>query len=430
MLWNGWHCIGLQADGDLAMHIDISPLAVEVYGENHENPVLCGNIQDPKDILRLFEGISGKRCGLAAGFPCPPFSTRGDQRGFNDARAMVFVDCLNTAFLFKSLFVVLECTPATGKWIEVEELLASFSTAMGFARSHGILHLHHTWPCFRTRWWTVMAPGLCGPFLPPLRDLPVLPLRCVNDVIPIWPVWPPVHERHLQWTSEELAEYEKYTDIADVLLHQNGVAPTLLHSCGHHFHPCPCGCRAHGLSALRLQRDGISVVAVRSTSDPSLVRHLHPTEAAYLCTVPLSFKFPTQNLRAGLPLIGQIAAPAQAHWVFLQLRVALHQAGLHCIGQELSIDEHHLHFVERLLTPRLHVWAQRDQDEHFQISLRQDEDVLAISVKSGSTVGHLLAAHRRLADWSTRCFLTLDGATLSDDTVLRPLTYDLYEYRP
>ena len=411
--------------------LDISPLSVEVYGNNHPTPVMLGNVQDPADLYKLLSSIQGLRCGLAAGFPCPPFSSRGDQLGFGDARALVFVDCLNAAFLFHSCFVVLECTPATGKWAEVEELLTSFAVAMGFCRSQGILHLHRTWPFYRTRWWTILVPEQCAHCLHPLRDLPELPhLRCIQDAFPCWPLWPQHHERHLEWTEDELHEYQKYVDVDTTLLSMTGVSPTLLHSCGHHFHPCPCGCRLQGLAPRRLSRDGVSVVAVRSTSDPSKVRHLHPAEAGYLCTLPPSFSYPMKNLRAGLPLVGQIAAPAQAHWVFLQLHLTLGQAGLVAAISSQTIDEQHYIFISSLLHQRTLAWKTLGELGDFEVCIRQHDITLKVRAMPGTTVGQLLDAHCRLSDWGTRAILSHDGVELPRDYPLRALIYDLHEYKP
>ena len=184
--------------------LDISPLAVKAYEMNHDAPCLHGNLLDGQDLWRLFEVIGGKRMGLATGFPCPPFSTMGDQQGFKDSRSSVFTQCLNLGYLFDSCFLVLECTPKTGTWAEVQDCLASFSSAMNMRYHTKVINLQNTWPCRRTRWWASIFPVELLHHFPPLCDLPCVPeLQVLGSAVPEWPIWPESDQAALAWMQFE-----------------------------------------------------------------------------------------------------------------------------------------------------------------------------------------------------------------------------------
>ena len=336
--------------------MDISPLAVQTYQMNHSTGALVGNLLDGHDLGRFCELAHGSRCGVLTGFPCPPFSSMGDQKGFEDARSEVFVQILGLIYLFGASFAVLECTSETGKWALVNTYIDEIATTMGFYVTKGVLHLGRSWPCTRTRWWCVLSPVPLQPSGQPLRDLPWIPeLQAVIEVIPSWPTWDSRELRALDWMDWEHQSYAKYIDPDDVLLNVNGSCPTILHSAGHRFLPCPCGCRSGPLSQHRFSRDGITTVALRSSTIENGFRHLHPKEAGFLCSVPADFRYPEFDLRAGLPLVGQLAAPLQTQWVVLQLLEALDKGNYH-FGDKTwaSIEEQHHQFIHELLRVRFH----------------------------------------------------------------------------
>ena len=56
---------------------------------------------------------------MPCGVPCPPFSSKGDARGFQDGRAQVLLHttfALDVAFLLGANYVILECTPFAGDY--------------------------------------------------------------------------------------------------------------------------------------------------------------------------------------------------------------------------------------------------------------------------------------------------------------------------
>ena len=411
--------------------IDISELATKVYASNHAAPVVHDNLLDPSALASLFEKTGRRRCGLVAGFPCPPFSTRGDQKGFLDSRSQVFVGCLDVAYLFGATFVVLECTPVTGKWKETVDLLGSFANAMSFCYETGILNLHRAWPCHRSRWWAMLLPKQVRPFLLPVRDLPwIEEYQMVKDIMPVT-TWPTEHERALTWDSYERSVYAELIQFDDVLLSMTGKSPTILHSCGHVPYPCPCGCRMQGLSRQRLIKDGLSLIAMRCGGDETTAfRHLHPLEAAHLCGVPADVNFPCCDLRAALPLIGQLASPIHSRWIFLQLRSSLGQANLIVIPDDRPHLEHLQDFLRKLLLLRKVHWPDADSCMIRSIELEEQDTVMAIQVPAFAKVGQLLAAQRQLLGWGQRIELLRDGRLAGEREFLHSGRYSLVTTQP
>ena len=398
--------------------IDLSPLAVETYRLNHMTHIMCGNVMDGKDLGAFFKMAGSPRCGLMVGFPCPPFSSMGDQAGFRDARAEVFIQCLNMAYLFDSTFIVLECTPKTGSWPEVHDLLASLCTSMGYCYKDGVLNFHRSWACRRSRWWAVLLPERAQPFLRALRDLPAVPeLQVVSSIIPEWPIWPLPHIKALDWMEFEAANYLTYVKEGNIVLNVAGTCPTLLHSMGHHFMACPCGCRHGPLAASRLSRDGLTTVALHSDSASAGLRHLHPLEAAHLLTVPCDFRLPPGDLRKTLPLFGQLAAPLQVQWVCHQALTALNQAGFPTPILAEAEETHHA-FLHRLLWFRHGLWLVPSLALPRTLKIQTDENCFYVKLDSPLTVRQLLDAHRDLLEWGERIALYVDGQMQPDSFYL------------
>ena len=252
----------------------------------------------------------------------------------------------------------------------------------------------------------------------------------MQDIIPEWPCWPIEQERALAWDSFEQKCYGKFIpDLDTVLLNLNGIAPTVLHSCGHDFYGCPCNCRATGLSETRLARDGVSTIAIRSEHDGS-IRHPHPMEVGFLCTVWPSFQYPTSDIRAGLPLVGQIAAPLPAHWVGCQLREILVSAGVS--DQPFSFDalESHFDFIGKLQMQRRHHWPPTP-GLHFNLVLEFPHGgKTTIRFASGARVKHLLHAQASISEWGTRLALFHQNRELALDCYLLPENYQIKEHLP
>eukprot|EP00435_Cladocopium_sp_Y103_P036087 s3001_g9.t1 len=155
------------------------------------------------------------------------------------------------------------------------------------------------------------------------NDLPIMSLRAwpscstcttLGDILCFDALWPEDQERDLLWDPDETAIFFDPCYGGDLrVLQPHNTAPTMLHSWAHLLRACSCGCRDRPFSLLRLQQGGARGFGIMSTLLDQ-VRHLHPEEAALLCTVPLHYVFPGAP-RSALCLLGQIAAPLQVLWL-------------------------------------------------------------------------------------------------------------------
>eukprot|EP00435_Cladocopium_sp_Y103_P009215 s2736_g2.t1 len=409
---------GLQTLGG----VDISPWAVQVFGDNHASPAIHGDISDPVTLRELFTSIGFKSVGYAMGFPCPPFSTRGDQLGFSDPRAWTFVNGLEAAYLLRASYVLLECTPQVESFPPIVQYLDMFADTMGFRWSSQILHLDEAWPVRRTRWWCLVVPAELYPHLV-LSDLPRAPhLQSVASLLPVWPQWHDDQVSDLVWSSEEIAFHEQFAVLSDLCLEVSGKCPTLLHSLGHLDRACPCGCRSHGLSHARLTRDGISTVMLQ-LDDLQGYRHLHPLEAAFLCTLPPNFCF--QQMRAALPLVGQSAAPMQAHWMLSSLLAAIQVWSGHS-SPGLDVEACHRRFQLHLRQLAFHLWPSPGNMIPRSITLRFPEGCCVVfEVLAGMRLEHLIMAQKTLGGWNTDHEVKYLGELVPPDAMLHAGVYDV-----
>ena len=309
---SGVQYVGLNVKGAA----DCSPGAVKVYGLNHQHATLLGDLSDLSTVVYISPLVNECSLGFLLGFPCPPFSSRGEQKGFADSRAWTFVHGLDIVYLLKGSFMLLECTPHVESFPELVSYLDLFGQIMGFRWYPQILHLYEAWPARRTRWWCLVLPEPIGCHLA-LADLPrASHLQSVDCLLPARPAWSPAEVADLVWSQEF---HENLAVLPDLILQINAQCPTLLHSLGHLDRSCPCWCRQSGLSMARLSRDGISAVALRCDGFDGSdgFPHRHPQEAGFFGTLPPGFCYP--KIRESLPLIGQPAAPLQAHWMLTHL---------------------------------------------------------------------------------------------------------------
>ena len=405
--------------------IDVSPLACEVFQKNHKVPIIHGSILDPLDLARVYEKAGSMKAGVSCGFPCPPFSTRGDAKGFKDHRAQVLFHALDAAYLLGANYVILECTPTAGDYHEVQNVIGNFAVAMNYKIIQQKLHLDRSWPCSRTRWWCLMIPVQAE-----LDSLPDLPLFSqfskVADVIPAWPMWTLHEDSELTWTSDEAELYLSLAHPLDFLLPAAGKCNTLLHSMGHHTSGCPCECRHFGLSRSRLIKDGLSLVALPSQSSKGHFRHLHPSEAGFLCTLPADFQYDLVHTRRDLPLIGNIAAPLQMQWTLLHGLRALQKAGLAPMDLDFGSPESKiLSTLQSNISLRMQLWPTHINLHRQNIQIVTEENTFEISIGPGTTVAQLAHAHRQLLGWGTRLSISQNGIDLLPHALLQAGVYQV-----
>ncbi|CAK9009851.1 unnamed protein product [Durusdinium trenchii] len=412
--------------------MDLSPLAIAACRRNHDSLVLEGDICNPDDLARLFSLMKGVKVGLLCGFPCPPFSVMCDQKAFGDSRSEVFVAALNAAFLFNSAYVILECTPTTGKYQQVQDLLCSFARAMNFECRQQILKLSDVWPCQRTRWWCYLIPAEAVPNNVILPSLPRFPhLQTVGDILPSWPFWSRAEEEALSWTPEEEDFYASTLVLENHELRQSGSCPTLLHSLGHHLYACPCGCRHQGLSHERLLRDGVALTMLPSTFSAQHYRHLHPCEAGYLCSLPADFIYNLEQARSDLPLIGQTAAPLQTMWVLLHV---LHQLQEHGFGSwPLNFSnpqEVLLAYINNNLEVCKQLWPTCEHRHPQEVCFKEADSSFSCLLDPMTSAQQFLHAHQQLLGWAHRVTLFRDGIPQLPNALLRGGSYDVVVTQP
>ena len=402
--------------------VDVSTWATEVYSLNHIAPAFTGDIGELSTVQRLSGLIDQQSVGCLLGFPCPPFSSRGDQLGFADKRAWTLVHGLNAAYLLRSSFVLLECTPWVESFPQVVHFLSEFAKTTSCVWRSQILRLDRSWPTRRTRWWCMIFPEELDRFVS-FEDLPFVScFQSLDSLLPSWPTWPREQEEDLFWNADEMEFHQQYADLSDLCLQRNGKCPTLLHSLGHLDRKCPCGCRNTGLSHARLERDGICAIALRATHLDGL-RHLHPAEAGLLCTLAPNFRFPA--MRDCLPLIGQCAAPVQAHWMLTQFLRALqqfHDSDRACVDPCTC----HQGLLHHLIKLAYHTWPTKGTQVPRQVTLRFDLGCsIVFEIKEGLTLEDLIQAQVSLGGWGQTFVVQLNGTQLPPLTILKPLTYDV-----
>ena len=402
--------------------VDISEWAVEVYNLNHQHEAHVSDLADLRTASLLSHMTGRRSVGFFMGFPCPPFSQMGDQRGFDDARAQTLLHGLDLAYLLRASFLLLECTPMVETFAAVVEALESFSKVVGLKWQSQILHLDETWPCRRTRWWCLMVPPEINKHLS-LQDLPRVPsLQTIAAILPDWPSWPTAEVDDLTWTLEEERFHEQYAILDHLVLQTSSKCPTLLHSSGHLDRGCPCGCREFGLAHQRLAKDGISAVAVPCPGNGKL-RHLHPLEAGFFCTLPPNFQFP--KIRAALPLVGQTAAPVQAAWMVSHFQLAL-QLSSGC-QTEFCVKPLACHekLQKHLIVLAHHLWPCAATQICRSVTFKLQGCGIVFEVVPGQTLEHLIGAQAELGGWGDGLLVLLNGCQLPPNTVLRNETYDI-----
>ena len=124
------------------------------------------------------------------------------------------------------------------------------------------------------------------------------------------------------------------------------------------------------------------------------MRHLHPQEAGLLNTLPLTFRHPA-DLRAALSMVGQLAAPLQAAWIFAHV---LQCAELVLDGQSHIAPLQVVHdFKKELLQQRDAMWLFEPCASVQQVRLQVSGEPLQLNVQARSTAADILHAESRWA---------------------------------
>ena len=306
--------------------LDSNRLACDHLSHNSHGVVHHADLLDPNAIRDLHADVGPVPHTSMFGFPCQPYSSQGFMLYQADPRSKAFWAGLRAIFLMQAQACVLECVTGASSDSNIQQGLASLAQIMKWRIQEVTLKLEDQWPMHRCRWWCLLCPE-DWPFVD-LCPWPVsLEFSRILDVLPRWGVWPCHQEDELLLTQQEFQYYSNPQFGKDCrFLSSSGKASTVLHSYGNALGPCPCQCRATRFAEESLLTKGLRGFFVNSEryNQP---RFLHACELAVLLTLPLSMKFEVGQ-RASLCLLGLVAAPLQALWLWTHLLLTASQAGL------------------------------------------------------------------------------------------------------
>eukprot|EP00435_Cladocopium_sp_Y103_P056410 s1104_g19.t1 len=327
-------CAGTGAMSLAAKYLGANPMlavdwnfkAIELLQQNHPGVALHLDLTSDDAALLIHQACEQRPGTVFLGFPCQPHSSQGQGLGCNDPRAKVLWHGLHITFMLQAQSLILECTPLAGENETIQAALATLAEAMGWVIQTVNLDLLEVWPCRRHLWWAILFPKHWHQFdlVPWALNSP---FDSIGKILPAWGHWSSSDEAALQLTPAELAMYHDPTYGHDVRkLELDSIAATFLHSYANALSACPCGCRLKAFHPMTLRSGGLrgQYTISKETGTP---RFLHPKEVALLLGLPGSFTF-RHDVRTSLALLGLVASPLQAIWIYGYLlrnhRVTVH----------------------------------------------------------------------------------------------------------
>ena len=408
---------------------DHNPLACQLLRQNFDVPVVEGSVAD----MRLIKSAHGFRddsiLQITGGFPCQPYSNQGDQCGLGDTRSQVLFDLLRMAWLLQAEMILMECVASILRFPPAISVLEEFAKLHNMQIQHFTLNLKQQWPTNRDRFWCVMTTGCLPQISIPPWDLGT-PFQCLGDVMPFDALWPMHDEDDLCWDDLEMYLYLNPNFGNDKrILSPTDTLPTALHSWGNVGRACPCECRSMPFSIDRLRQGGARGfgLTAASTGKP---RHFHPEEALLLHTVPLTYSLQVP-VRAGLCMIGQLAAPLQVLWIqsHIAAQLELSHRGLTSINPRENIRG----FQQYLLSQCQERWITKSMHIPRSLTLTDESDIAwSVQVKSPVTAGQIRLAEQQMSSAGLKLQIETSRGPLPDHSfmhsgikyILNPLIQD------
>ena len=391
----GGMALGARKAGcNTVVSVDKSKLACETVEMNGGSTIL-GDIVEQDIQKRMHLIATTDSYLLGAGIPCQPYSAQGTGGGMQDPRGQLLFTVLQIGWRQQVSGIILECVDTIAQFPEPLQLLRDFATHAGFSFHQVQLDLAHQWASRRRRWWSVLLPARLPPFELLVWNV-VQPTVNIGLVIPEWPVWSSDVESFLLWTQEEKTMFEDARYGPECrLLSQTAQAPTALHSWSVALQPCPCGCREFPFSTASLLGKGLRGVGVISGLY-KLPRHPHAAEAGLLNSLPVDFRHLPQP-RAALSLVGNLAAPMQALWIFGQVTAWAggFQQGISTAPTQVLLDK----FRQHLLDGRKDLWLVPSQMQGGQLKLRQQQIEVRAEIPGPIRVSDVVQAQRSHIGW-------------------------------
>ena len=330
----GFSFASAALDMPVVFALDANQQAVEAYRSLHHpsHPCLLADLSDPNTLWQV---LHSRAATMAIGFPCQPYSTAGYQRAFQDHRAAVVHMILVYAAVTRPLALALECVNGFSTVLhgecarQLREALAMIEPV--FCTLAETTCLRPVRPLKRDRWlalcprytlwhpltqetkrgilsasWTPQISTLASLGLP-RTDLPsnqlVLPAELRN-------LYDQRQYRPRNFHSRYIRDWDHI--------------PTITHSYGSEFGPCPCGCRNGGIKASHLRHKGVFSILVDTTE---AARFLHPQEVAQIMGFPQNPLWSNFPPAQSLALLGNAVSPLHAIRVLGKIAMLLQHTG-------------------------------------------------------------------------------------------------------
>eukprot|EP00435_Cladocopium_sp_Y103_P031561 s1432_g8.t1 len=407
--------------GKVVSACDLCSLTMSAYQLNHSSTAWQGDVTLSETVykMHMLQFEEGVQALLASGFPCQPLSRQGSQQRQNDLRSRVLPALLRAAFWLQSSGLCLECVPEALTDPGTQHALREFAALMHYTLIQQIVHLHHTWPSKRSRWFGVLVPAH---WAFKFEDLPQLsPAPVVGNVIPFtnWPVWHEQDEAQLRWTEMEVQTYHnpEYGS-TDRKVDLNQPLATALHSWGSALYACPCKCRLQGFHPTTLKSRGLRGVEVVTSTWPHVSRHIHPRELQLLLGFP-PLQLVLSDCRAQLCLFGNSVSPIQVLWVlshmYVQhdmLRPELHARAVIC------------QYMQAILLHRDITWPSPIPGV-ARATLDFPDTTVQVVFNTTETIGNLIRAEATLQLDTHRVIVSAEGLELPDWAFVQERTYQV-----
>eukprot|EP00435_Cladocopium_sp_Y103_P013223 s3565_g3.t1 len=317
-------------------YVDYNERYVEWLDRKVSAPVILGDIGDHQTIRQVSEVTQGCPLPMNGGIACQPFSALGDQRQEQDPRSSSLPSMLKMAYLLRAPVITIECTKEAAESHWVQSQLKSFARQTGYSVHQNILHLHNTWPAYRTRWFAVLSLPMLGiTHIPDMPQMEFIP--SIMHLMQIHPHLPHDESNQLSLSVFELRHFhDQPKGISSSIINMAKAMPTATHSWGTQLLACHCGCRDRGFSAARIANKGLYAVLIPLGTMVKAgsewfhgMRHPHPKEVAIINGLdpryldnsnPFTLKF----LLSG---VGQMASPLHGVWLFSNLFFQMKKQG-------------------------------------------------------------------------------------------------------
>ena len=385
---------------------------------HQSKPIIEGDIADPATVAKVAGCIDGEHL-LSGGVSCQPFSGLGDKREQHDSRSRSFPALLRMGFFLNVVAIIMECTKEVMQSEWAQKILRNFGDMTGYKVVQNVIHLHRTWPSYRTRWWAVVShPALPQSSNPAMPDLSFEP-----GVIHVIPRMLKLEGNALTQIECDLYELRGFHTVKGgvhtCILNMLKPMPTATHSWGSRLTFCHCGCRSSGFSSRRLQESGLyGIVWPLNESvwmngeEITRLRHLHPQEVSVLCGLTPDHIPGKQEVHTRLSLagVGQLASPLQSAWVIANFfqSVGADHLGFEVVSPKRAI----LKVVEDIFRARDRIWGIVKPTKYMEIFAKAITQLLQDDEEESNGENGILSQDTLTTVKQAEIALSLSGSSL------------------